>query len=363
MRRPGKLDKERSTLRRTQIRYARFMTSLDFGPATPLTSGPGVDVRANWTPDSAGVVFERLLGGTRGLYQVMADGSGLTDLTLCNLPGTKATGRPAFFGLNDTELNKTQGVLASGGSVKKYGVAEVEAAKRPQGRCSRQEGNLGAVPGYPGIGATPYNFAFVSDRSGRPALWRCNLSTGSVTPLVELSWACHGPSIAAAERQTLLYFEQTKGQLFHVHLRDTDGGTLQLTTAPGVQDQPWLLPDAGLFVYHAQKEGKNLIYLQSTTAGEPRVCLSFEDEGTACVTPFPSPDGQWVAFSCTHSGISQVWVMRVDDTDRQQVTDGNPHSFPAWSPDGRNLVVVRGEPVAERPSGHLWTVPLRGYSA
>ena len=70
----------------------------------------------------------------------------------------------------DKELNKTQGVLASGAawrphgrcsgqeaSVKRYGVAEVEAAKRPQGRCSRQEGYPGAVPGYPGIGATPYD--------------------------------------------------------------------------------------------------------------------------------------------------------------------------------------------------------------
>ena len=44
------------------------MTTLDFGPATPLTSGPGVGARPNWTPDNVGVVFERLLDGTRGLY-------------------------------------------------------------------------------------------------------------------------------------------------------------------------------------------------------------------------------------------------------------------------------------------------------
>ena len=76
---------------------------------------------------------------------------------------------------------------------------------------------------------------------------------------------------------------------------DADGNTLQPTDAPGVQDQPWLLPDAGSFVYHAQEDGKNLIYLQPTGPGARRVCLSPEDEGTAYVTPFPSPDGQWVA--------------------------------------------------------------------
>ncbi|WP_407543443.1 hypothetical protein Q0M94_27110 (plasmid) [Deinococcus radiomollis] len=279
------------------------MTPPTFGPAIQLTFGPGVDVRPNWTPDSAGVVFERLLGAARGLYQVLADGSGLTELTLCNLPGTNATGRPAFFGLND--------------------------------------------------------FAFVSDRSGRPALWRCNLTDGTVTLLFESSQACHGPSVAATDRQTLLYFQQTEGQTFHVHRRGADGDTIQITNAAGVQDQPWLLPDAGSFVYHAQEDGKNLIYLQPTRPGARRVCLSPEDEGTTYVTPFPSPDGQWVAFSCTHFGVSQVWVMRVDGTDRQQVTAGKPHGFPAWSPDGKTLVVVQGEPVAEQPSGQLWVLSVQ----
>ena len=128
---------------------------------------------------------------------MLANGSGLTELTLCNLPGTDATGRPAFFGQND--------------------------------------------------------FAFVSDRSERPALWRCNLPDGTVTLLVESSQACHGPSVAATDRQTLLYFQQTEGQTFHVHQHDADGNTLQPTDAPGVQDQPWLLPDAGSFVCHAQE--------------------------------------------------------------------------------------------------------------
>jgi hypothetical protein len=61
--------------------------------------------------------------------------------------------------MSDTELNKTLGVLASGAakrpegrcpgqeaSVKKYDLAEVEAGKRGQPRCSAQEGNLALFP-------------------------------------------------------------------------------------------------------------------------------------------------------------------------------------------------------------------------
>jgi hypothetical protein len=51
-------------------------------------------------------------------------------------------------------LNKTQGVLASGASVKKYCVTEVG-------------GDSGAVPGCPGIGATPYKAVGAACPPGR----------------------------------------------------------------------------------------------------------------------------------------------------------------------------------------------------
>ncbi len=283
------------------------MPLLSFGSPVRLTSGPGVDLRPNWTPDSRSVVFERNLGPNRGLFQVLGDGSGLTELTLCNLPGTQSTGRAAFFGLND--------------------------------------------------------FAFVSTRRGRPALYRCALAAGTVTLVVEAEQACHGPSLSvvrvpATDQPTLLYFQQAIDQTFHIHHVVAPGQTHQVTDAPGSQDQPWFLPDARAFVYHAHEDGQHLIYLQSLAPGAQRTCLSQADEGTAFVTPFPSPDGQWVAFCSASSGGAQVWVMRLDGTARQQVTDGEPHRFPAWRPDGQALVVVRGEPLAEEPSGELWTIPV-----
>lgn len=283
------------------------MASLSFGSPVRLTSGPGVDLRPNWTPDSRSVVFERWLGVTRGLFQVLGDGTGLTELTLCNLPGTHATGRPAFFGVGD--------------------------------------------------------FAFVSDRRGHPGLYRCTLADGAVTPLVQADQACQGPSLAVTgnrhpDQPTLLYFQQAGDQTFHIHQRSAQGQTRQVTDAPGSQDQPWLLPDARSFVYHAHEDGQHLIYFQSLTHDAPRTCLSSADESTPYVTPFPSPDGQWVAFCSASSGMAQVWVMRLDGTARQQVTDGETHRFPAWRPDGQALVVVCGDPLAEQPSGELWTIPV-----
>lgn len=87
--------------------------------------------------------------------------------------------------------------------------------------------------------------------------------------------------------------------------------------------------------------------------------LDVDGVGAVRVTPMPSPDGGWIAFTRGDDRESQVWLMRLDGRDRQRLTDGEPHSFPAWSPDSRALVVTRGRPTAEvDPSGDLWRLNL-----
>ena len=78
------------------------------------------------------------------------------------------------------------------------------------------------------------------------------------------------------------------------------------------------------------------------------------DEGANFVTPFPSPDGGHIAFKSAVDGVSQVWVMRVDRSHRQRLTEGlAPACFPAWLPSGKDIVFVCGNPLASQPSGVL----------
>jgi Tol biopolymer transport system component len=54
-----------------------------------------------------------------------------------------------------------------------------------------------------------------------------------------------------------------------------------------------------------------------------------------------SPDGQWIAFSSTDGGNSNVWIIpSTGGTARQITTDGAADSQPAWSPDGKRLAFV-----------------------
>ena len=137
-----------------------------------------------------------------------------------------------------------------------------------------------------------------------------------------------------------------------VHL-DADGAERPLGEAG---DQPWPLPD-GRLVFHSDRDGADAVW-RLDEGGAVR--LSPGDEGTSHVTPFPSPDGAWVAFTRAEGGAAQVWLMRPDGLERHALTDGDaPSSFPAWSPDGGSLVVVRGRPTADDgATGDLWRLDL-----
>jgi dipeptidyl aminopeptidase/acylaminoacyl peptidase len=54
-----------------------------------------------------------------------------------------------------------------------------------------------------------------------------------------------------------------------------------------------------------------------------------------------SPDGKWIAFTSTHSGESQIWVMTPDGKEMRQFTRlSTGASAPVWSPDGKWIAFV-----------------------
>jgi serine/threonine protein kinase len=73
--------------------------------------------------------------------------------------------------------------------------------------------------------------------------------------------------------------------------------------------------------------------------------------------PALSPDGDQLAFSWegeANTGplrpLRRIWVKFVEGSEVRQLTNGSGHdSFPAWSPDGRQIAFVRTTPAAVRP--------------
>ena len=54
-----------------------------------------------------------------------------------------------------------------------------------------------------------------------------------------------------------------------------------------------------------------------------------------------SPDGDWVAYFSNRSGTYQVWKIRRDGSDLQQLTEADDDvRYPTWAPDGARMAIT-----------------------
>ena len=75
--------------------------------------------------------------------------------------------------------------------------------------------------------------------------------------------------------------------------------------------------------------------------------------------PHWSPDGAWISFFSNRSGRLQIWKIRPDGSDLQQVTDVAEHgAYSAWSPEGSRLAVASSVESA-KPGVYLFDASRR----
>lgn len=154
----------------------------------------------------------------------------------------------------------------------------------------------------------PDDFALVSDRTGLLSIWRCHLGVGTTT----------------------------------------------LLTNP-----PEGASDYGPCV-HSGERGTHAVYRQSLDRREKTQRVGGDDARTSYVTPFPSREGRHISFTRIVGSVAQIFGMRADGWNPQQITFGDdPSMFAARSPVQDRLVFVRGDPTASPPSGRLATIELQ----
>jgi len=132
----------------------------------------------------------------------------------------------------------------------------------------------------------------------------------------------------------------------------------RLTYSRGIEVQPSISPDGRSFVYVNSAGGtQNDIYLQRV-GGENATNLtpdSKEDDGA----PAFSPDGQWIAYRSDGAENQGVFVMGATGESARRVADFGYN--PAWSPDGKELVVATEgiiDPSTRITRSQLWRIDV-----
>jgi Tol biopolymer transport system component len=185
---------------------------------------------------------------------------------------------------------------------------------------------------------------FASDRGGSMNLWRIAIDETSgekqgepepvTTPASYFghpSFSSDGTRLAYAAASVTTNVQRLA---FDPVRADVKGDPAWLTSGTRRWSNPDPSPDGQWVAFYTliQPEG-NLYVIRSDGTGLRQLTGDTAQDRI----PRWSPDGSWIAcFSNRRSGKYQVWKIRPDGSDLQQVTDGGVTYF-TWSSDGRRM--------------------------
>lgn len=129
--------------------------------------------------------------------------------------------------------------------------------------------------------------------------------------------------------------------------------------SPDVDDQPAFSPDATRIAFHSTRDGGG-IFLMGATGESVRRLSDFGH------TPAWSPDGRFIVVSdatfanpSSRPRAGKLWVLSVGDGSRRELPTGDAIQ-PSWSPDGSRIAYWG---VLEGGQRDIWTIAANGSTA
>ena len=147
---------------------------------------------------------------------------------------------------------------------------------------------------------------------------------------------------------TILLSDSTQFGASAIYRMPFCGGTPEAIVRETPSYWHGLSPDGGTVAYVADRGGKHEIYTCPIMGGsEEKLTDGFDH----CDGPDYTPDGEWIWFNGEIDRSVQLWRMRPNGEQREQMTDDERVNwFPHPSPDGRHVLYlayeggVRGHP-------------------
>ncbi|MDR2886951.1 MAG: hypothetical protein LBV26_02955 [Bacteroidales bacterium] len=138
-----------------------------------------------------------------------------------------------------------------------------------------------------------------------------------------------------------------------VYVLPLEGGTPQMVTEHTPSYWHGWNPNNEEVIYVAQRDGRDIynIYKKPVSGGS-EVALTDIGQGQHVDGCEYSPDGRHIYFNGNLTGMMQIWRMKPDGKDMEQLTDdGYNNWFPHVSPDGKWLVML-SYPADIDPNSH-----------
>lgn len=177
--------------------------------------------------------------------------------------------------------------------------------------------------------------AYVSFHTGKPVVYVQTLATSAQIPVANYkgnnsapAWTPDGSHLAVA---------LTRDGLSQIYMVSSSGGSSlrRLTRSPGIDTEPFFMPDGKSFIFTSDRSGGPQTYQMSVDGGDARR-LTFT--GNYNISPRISPDGSTLLYVARRDGSFHIATLNLASGNETLLTDGPDDQSPSFAPNGMQVL-------------------------
>ena len=185
---------------------------------------------------------------------------------------------------------------------------------------------------------------FSSNRGGSMNLWRVRVDENTGTPLERPQAVTTGGGNASqhvsisADGRRLAYVSRVDSRNLQRVAFDPVAGVVRgtgewVTRASRAYDQPAAASDGRRLAFNSSGKQEDIFVANTDGTGLQHLT----DDAPKDRAARWSPDGQRIAFYSDRTGAYEIWTVRPDGSEPQQLTRSPGAHYPVWSPNSRSM--------------------------
>jgi Tol biopolymer transport system component/serine/threonine protein kinase len=307
-----------------------YVKTLEGSSSVRLTTNPADDFSPAWSPDGKQIAFLRVTDTDTSVFVSPAEGGVHGRITSLSPSRIEAVGRHLDWSSDGKYLAATDRRNPD----EPFGIVLIEVATGHKIQVTTPpKGMIGdSSPAFSPDGKTLMFIRAVS--SAVDDIYTVPLAGGPVKPLtsdkkyvISVTWTADG--------QNVLFSSNRAGS--HMLWRvPVTGGTPERVPVRGENASDPIFSRDGTKMAYSQFYLDSNIWRIERAGGEPRKLIASTQQDS---NPNISPDGSRIAFRSSRSGANEIWVADANGRNETQITrfGGSLTGTPRWSPDGRTI--------------------------